>query len=195
MNLLAERLKQICKDRSLNQRELAKVLGISESYMSEIFKGSKAGRRKMLDFAVRLGVSSEYLLGEGAILIPIMCEISAHGPEPMLGEPVETIDVSMLPGLDKNRAKGFYAVRVKDDSMMPIYKTGDVLLAEKVSVDQITSGDKAVFKTDEVCWVRFIEFVGDMAIIRSLPSGEKEIFKRSDLAKMNMDKVVYVISS
>lgn len=48
----------------MNQKQFADFLGISASYLCEIYAGVKTGERQVLNFADRLGVTVEELLGD-----------------------------------------------------------------------------------------------------------------------------------
>jgi transcriptional regulator with XRE-family HTH domain len=74
--MLARRLEEMRLKLGLSKTEMAKKLGISISYLSEIIKGKKTGIRKFVDFAERLGVSVDVLTGE-QILVPLLVEMTA----------------------------------------------------------------------------------------------------------------------
>lgn len=192
---LTPALERIMEERGIKTwRALAKVLGITESYLSEIRRGKKLGRRKILDFAERLGVSVAYLTGK-RILIPMLSLVSAREKFALISEDaVELVDISSLAGMDKDHAKLYYALRVKDDSFLPYAKENDVLVVRRESGDMVKSGDKVVHKQDGAlnCSVKFVEFSGDHVIVKPLVGGSAEVLPMADICRM--DKVMYAVA-
>lgn len=176
----------------MTQKELALKLGISAPYLNEIITGKKSGQRKIIDFAKSLDVSVEHLTGD-RLLIPLVAELTAT--EPFRGNEdgcQDFLDISHLPGITREKARKCYALRVRGNSMIPFQKDGDLLIAEKNSHHKIRSGDKVIVHHDQLSFIRYLESMGELLILRPLnPSLPTEAANKANL--LNLDKVVYII--
>lgn len=59
------RIKELRKNRKLTQQDLAEILGITQSYMSDLEKGANISNDKLVKLADALGTSVDYLLYGG----------------------------------------------------------------------------------------------------------------------------------
>jgi SOS-response transcriptional repressor LexA len=176
----------------MTQKELARKLGISAPYLNEIMTGKKSGRRKIIDFARRLGVSVENLT-EDQLLIPVVAELTAtEGFRDNEDQCLDFIDISYLPGITKETARKCYGLRVRGDSMVPFQKHGDLLIAERQSSERVKPGDKVVFHHHELSYLRYVELMGDTLVLRPLNFNlPPQTENKGNL--FNLDKVVYII--
>ena len=192
--ILRRRLEETQAQYGLTQKELALKLGISAPYLNEIMAGRKSGRRKIIDFARRLDVSVEHLTGE-RLLIPLMAEITAT--EPFRDDKKDFLnlnDIVHLPGINQKTVKNYFALRVRDDSMLPFQKHGDLLIVEKKSWERIRPGDKVILHQRKLSYIRYVELIGETIILRPLSlSLPLQTEPKSSLA--SLDKVVYIIPS
>ena len=86
-----------------------------------------------------------------------------------------------------------YAVRVKGNSMLPLFRDGDDLVAQPASMGTIREADVVIFRDVEGnSWVKLIEFQGDEVIFRSLSPLRRPIRRRIDEA-VKLDKVTLVL--
>lgn len=53
---ISQMVKITPERRGINQREISKILGITEVYVSEILNGKKTAQGRLFEFAERLGV-------------------------------------------------------------------------------------------------------------------------------------------
>jgi SOS-response transcriptional repressor LexA len=190
--ILRKRLEEMRLQMGMTQKELALKLGISAPYLNEIITGKKSGRRKIIDFAKRLDVAVEQLT-EDRLLIPLVAELTAT--EPFRGHQercLDFIDISHLPGIARETARNCYALRVRGNSMIPFQKDGDLLIVEKKSHAKIRSGDKVIVHNYQLSFIRFVESMDELLILRplnlSLPT---EAESKASLS--NLDKVIYII--
>jgi SOS-response transcriptional repressor LexA len=191
---LRRRLEETQLQLGITQRELAQKLGISAPYLNEIMAGRKSGRRKIIDFAKRLDVTVEQLTGD-QLSIPLVAEVTATGPFRCHEDRyVGVIDIGPLPGISKESARKCYGLRVRGNSMMPFQKHGDVLIVEKHSWERIHPGDKVVLNQPKLCYLRYMELMGETLILRPLSlSLPLQTEPKATLA--NLDKVIYIIPS
>ncbi|RJR40648.1 MAG: helix-turn-helix domain-containing protein [Deltaproteobacteria bacterium] len=192
--MLARRLEELRVRWRLTKKEMAQKLGISFPYYSEIITGKKTGRRKVIDFAELLQVSVEWLTGD-QILIPVLAEVTA-GNRFHLQEKAhhELIDITHLPGINKQTAMHHYALRIRGDNLVPFHKDGDILIIARNIQDKIRHGDMVVYHTAAGSWIRSLDFRDNQPKLRDLDL--TGYFKTEQLASLSqLDKVVFVISS
>jgi len=192
--MLARRLEEMRLQWRLTRKEMAERLGISVPYYSEILTGKKAGTRKILNFSERLGVSVERLTGD-QILIPLVAAVTAGAPFQFReNEYIEFLDITHLPGINKETAMLCYALRVRGDSMIPFHKDGDILIVERNSRKKMRHGDTVVFHKPGGSYLRFLERNGHGTQLRPL-----DLPRYLETEKVNslthLDKIVFTISS
>jgi SOS-response transcriptional repressor LexA len=190
--ILRKRLEEMRLQMGMTQKELARKPGISAPYLNEIMTGKKSGRRKIIDFAKRLGVSVEHLTGE-LLLIPVVAELTAtEGFRSHEDHHLDFIDITHLPGITKEMARKCYALRVRGDSMAPFQKHGDLLIVERESSERVKPGDKVVFHNRELSYLRYVELMGEILVLRPLNfSLPPQTENKGNV--FNLDKVVYII--
>lgn len=134
------------------QKELAIDIGVRQPTISDWEAGRKDPSTKNAQkLASYFGVSVDYLLGRddepfrGAALqsskgrwIPVLGDVAA-------GIPIDAIeDIVDYEEIPNEMAKSgeFFGLRIKGDSMLPVMKTGDVVIVRKQ--DTVEDGDVAV---------------------------------------------------
>jgi SOS-response transcriptional repressor LexA len=194
MENLQAKLLEIRHKLGINQKGLAQKLGVSAPYLNEIITGKKSGKRKIIEFAERLGVSVEYLTGD-QFFIPLVAEVTASEPFACNEDNcLEFINLSSLPGITRELARKCYALRVQGDSMFPFQKNGDLLIVEKESCSKIKHGDKVVLHHNSSAFIRHVEIAGETLILRPLNLGLTS--QMEEMASLeNFEKIVYTISS
>ncbi|MEW6657598.1 MAG: XRE family transcriptional regulator [Thermodesulfobacteriota bacterium] len=192
--MLARHLEELRLQWRITKKEMAEKLGISVPYYSEILTGKKAGRRKILDFSERLGVSVERLTGD-QIFIPLVAEVTAGAPFQFReNEYLEFLDITHLPGISKQTARHCYALRVRGESMIPFHKDGDILIVERNSRDKVRHGDTVVFHQPEGSFLRFLQLKGKNGYLRPLDLAS--YMETEEVASLfKLDKIVFTISS
>ncbi len=132
------RLKELRESRHISQKELSSKFGYAQNTLSNWENGNREPdfdtAQKLADF---FGVTVDYLLGRtdeirassGDVLrIPVYGTIPAGIPM----EAIEYIlDIVEAPADWSRGGKEYFALRVKGDSMSPIYLDGDTIIFMK----------------------------------------------------------------
>ncbi len=128
---LYEKIKILCDKRGIKPAALARELGFSKNFFTEMKSGRakscSAGRLSMI--ADYFGITADELLGGGA-QGPRAVRISVLGTVPA-GIPIDAIeDVTGYEEISPELAATgkFIALSVKGDSMMPVICSGDVVI-------------------------------------------------------------------
>lgn len=146
------RLKELRKSKGLTQAELGSLLGVSQNTYSYWEREKvRIDNDSLAKLASIYDVTMDYLMGRtdeqplGAAQqsskgrwIPVLGDVAA-------GIPIEAIeDIVDYEEIPNEMAKSgeFFGLRIKGDSMLPIMKTGDVVIVRKQ--DTIEDGDVAV---------------------------------------------------
>lgn len=91
------KVKELMKEKRINQKELAQLSGITESSVSRYLKGNRTPRIDIIvNFAKALNVDIEYLMDEDIILTPyesIKFAIARKGNELTDEEKKELVDL------------------------------------------------------------------------------------------------------
>lgn len=127
-------LEQELKKRSISQKEMAGLLGITDAYLSEILNGKKSGKNKLFDFSERLGIDIYGRIDlptQRSKPIPVISWIHAGAfsecsdvwPVGVSGEGESVY--SYVP-----TGSNAFALRVEGDSMMPRFMPGDIIIVD-----------------------------------------------------------------
>jgi SOS-response transcriptional repressor LexA len=192
--MLARRLEELRLRWSLTKKEMAQKLGISIPYLSEIITGKKAGMRKIVDFAERLDVSIEWLLGD-QFLVPLVAEVTAGGPFQFReNEYFELLDISHLPTITKQTARQCYALRVRGDSLIPFYKDGDILIVKNNSQENFRHGHLVVCHQENGSYLMSLDLSNNLPKLR--PLGPAHYLESQQVtSSTRMEKILFIISS
>mgnify|MGYP001627236046 CR=1 FL=1 len=179
---IGENIRKLREERGLNQRELARLAGVSHSYVSDVERGDVTPSLKFLEkVAAALGVSVSSLISRRSaqwevIEVPVVGSVPAGGPvieeENLLGH---------MP-LPKEFVKGrCFALKVSGDSMQDVgIEDGDYVLVEMTH--EAKNGQTVVARIrNEVTIKRFYRIDGQVRLepanpkYRALTPGELEI--------------------
>ena len=138
--MLGENLRQIRKRNGETQIDLAHIIGVTQTTVSQYENGTKTPSFKtLMKIASHYRVSTDYLMGEsenndaprpsvpGARWIPVLGNVPA-------GTPIEAVqDILDYEEISPEMAASgeFFALRVKGDSMAPRIMSGDVLIVRR----------------------------------------------------------------
>ena len=164
------RLKELRAERGLNQTELARELGTTQSNISGWETGKwEADNTALQQIADFFGVTVDYLLGrsdsrtaplpsDGVIEYPVIGSVRAGMGGNVVSE--ETGDTRLVAASAVHgRADDYFVLRVRGDSMYPEVLDGDCVLVRKTP--SVESGSMAVVLYDGDCatvkWVRYVE--------------------------------------
>jgi len=184
------------KRRRINQREMAKLLGVSAPYVSDILHEKKSGAIRLFEFAEKLGVDISIPNVEKSDIrttktVPVISWVHAG----MFEECVDMWPVGisgegeMVPVL-VNVSDYAFALRVVGDSMEPRYIEGDIIIVDPMA--PVNSGDKCVVKINEDVSFKIMKERDDVFLISSLNTKypEQIIRKDSDVDFKVIGKVV-----
>ncbi|WP_027717462.1 LexA family protein [Desulfovirgula thermocuniculi] len=179
---IGENIRKLREERGLNQRELARLAGVSHSYVSDVERGDVTPSLKFLEkVAAALGVSVSSLISRRSaqwevIEVPVVGSVPAGGPvieeENLLGH---------MP-LPKEFVKGrCFALKVSGDSMQDVgIEDGDYVLVEMTH--EAKNGQTVVARIrNEVTIKRFYRIDGQVRLepanpkYRALTPSELEI--------------------
>lgn len=174
-----EVLKQLRQKNNLNQMELAKIIGVSRSAISMYESGQREPDFETLEtIADYFNVSMDYLHGktlyetypnnlnlleptitENYTKFPVIGDIAAGydsiAIEDWEGDCVD-IPNSYLRGRNKNE---FFTLRIKGNSMYPLYHEGDVVLILKQPTLNRSGDIGVVLYDDEIATIKKVEYV------------------------------------
>ena len=184
----AERLKLARTAKGLSQKELAQQVFISQQAYAKYEAGKSTPYPKTLAaIAEVLGVSADALLGSGKNLLdlkmfdfaptiaqkthkyPVIGEVAAGydhlAVEDIEGDTVEIPD-SYLRGRDPSE---FFVLRVKGESMFPMYQDGDLVLVLKQATCNRSGDIAVVIYDDEAASLKKVEYVMGEDWMKLLP--------------------------
>lgn len=193
MEAFSDRLRKILNIRSMRQSELSEKSGIGKSAISQYLSGSfRPKQDNIYKLSHALDVSEAWLMGfdvpmdrtsdftqadsypapeitEDVTVFPVIGEIAAGydsvADEAWDGETVE-IPNSYLKGRNKNE---FFVLRVKGDSMYPLYHEGDKVLILRQSTLNASGEIGAVIYDDDIGTLKKVEFVKGEDWMRLVP--------------------------
>ncbi len=125
--------------------------------------------------------------------IPVIAYVSAGEPFSWTDQGYETGNgfdfIAPPPGLV--RTENLYAVRVRGDSMRPLFKDGATLIVKPETRQEVSHEDFVIFKDqDYSAWVKMVLFHNGGIILRSLNQAYPDIVKNSEDIVL-MDKIVF----
>ena len=174
-----ENLRKLRKAKGLKQNELAKLVGLSESAISQIESGKrKPSYETLLKIAEALDCESSDLLStrtnrpnivNNFVTFQIIGEVAAHygsfGSEDWTNGKID-IPESWLHGRSMS---DFFVLRVSGDSMYPTYQDGDLVLVLKQSTMDHSGQIGVVIYDDDKATLKRIEYVMGENWMRLIP--------------------------
>lgn len=178
MATLADRLKEAMELRNMKQAELSRLTQIAKSSISTYLTGAYIPKQQnVYKMAQALSVAEEWLMGldvpmtrsraqnmladsitDDVVSLPVFGEIAAgfgsRGEQEYDGDIID-IPRSYLKG---HPIEDYFLLRVKGDSMYPLYMAGDVVLVLRQSTLN-RSGDIGVILIDDELTLKKVEFV------------------------------------
>lgn len=176
-------LKSLRKNNNLTQTQLANAVGLTYSTISMYERGDREPDFKRLKMLANyFDVSTDYLLGKKTSIInspptvtaefitfPVIGEIAAGynsiALENWSGDTVD-IPASFLKG---HSSSEFFVLKVKGDSMYPMYQENDKVLILKQSALNHSGQVGAVLYDGELATLKKVEFVSGENWIKLIP--------------------------
>ena len=167
--MFADMLKKLRTDCGWSQQELAKKAGLAKSTISMLENGERKPSFEVLEtladiFNVNLDVlrgrtDSGYYSEGSEILVPVIAEIAAGFDK----QPIRDYEMDRFP-VPSVYAKGrrtdeLFIIKVRGDSMYPMYQEGDHILA--VRTPTVEDGEVAILQYEDNATIKCVERVKD----------------------------------
>lgn len=154
--LLKDRLEALMIERGYNMKSLSLAADLSETYVRAILRrNTKPSVQNLAKIAKELNCTPAYLMGEDKPFkptIPIIGKASA-------GEgwmPYDTLDDQLDVDFSD---KSLISIVVEGDSMHPIYRDGDYLIADRVdgaNIHNIVGRDCIIYTADGESYIKIL---------------------------------------
>ena len=143
------RLKQLCNEKGIQQKELARIVGRTPSAVSGWATGKfEIDNNSLFILAEFFGVSVDYILGRSdnpsgdikkkGVKIPVLGNVAAGLPIDAIED---VIDYEEIPE-DMAKTGQFFGLKIKGDSMFPDIKNGDVVIVKQQ--EDVENGNIAI---------------------------------------------------
>lgn len=196
-NLITRRVKALMDQQGWNVPDLERAAKINNSSLYKIINKSEPGRTWTLDqlekIAPALGVNL-WELFEESLHPPIVAEISmSQGPN------IEDIIHPKIIGQhdypfkeDRTTLSQMYCLRVKDRTMLPVFRPGTILTAQRGTWEGIVNEDFVLYCNEHgQTFIRQIFINQDHIILRSFTQGIPDIVLPKRLIS-SCDKVLRI---
>lgn len=152
MSSLGQRLRNLRESKKLNQKELAEILHINNSTLSQYESDTRVPSDEIkIKIAEYFDVTLDYLIGKPiapqtptkhvpkkGIKIPVLGEVQAGIPVEAIEDIIDYEEITE----DMARTGEFFGLQVRGQSMEPRFVEGDVVIVRKQA--DVNSGDIAI---------------------------------------------------
>lgn len=194
MNSLGSRLQTALNLKGFTQEDLANIIGISQTAISDIVIGKTKRPRNLLEIAKALEVSAEWLMnGDEKFTPPLQKEaVSEENKEDDEVIRLEVLDIYTSAGngrfvtgdltefthaiefdsgyfmqmFQRSHTNGLAIINVEGDSMEPTINSGDLLFVN-TQKQQYTGDGIYVFSYDDTLYVKRLQLAGDKLLVIS----------------------------
>lgn len=164
------RIKSLRQKKGLSQQELAKLLFVNQTAVSQWERGvTNPSTDTAIALASLFDVSVDYLLGRNVdVPLRIKRTVPVLGTIPA-GVPVEAIedilDYEDLSPEEANDSHEYFGLRIRGRSMMPEYLDGDTIIVRRQ--DTAETGDDAVVMVngDDATFKRIQRSLGGVTLV------------------------------
>lgn len=174
-----ENMRKLRKAKGLKQKELAEMVGLSESAISQLESGKRfPSYETLLKIAEALDCESSDLLSSRSnrpfiadqfVSFPIIGEVAAHydhfAEEDWTNGQID-VPLSWLKGKPQSE---FFVLRVSGDSMYPAYQDGDLVLVLKQSTMDHSGQIGVVMFDDDKGTLKRVEYVNGENWMKLIP--------------------------
>lgn len=200
--MFSKRLKDLRIQSGMTQEQLSKRLGIAKSTISMYENGNREPDFEMLEaiadaFNVNIAslIEKEKRMKSPTVTddyttFPIIGEIAAGYDLILLEDWTgDTIDIpnNYLKG---RKSSDFLVLRIKGNSMYPIYHDGDAVLILKQSTINNSGDIGAVIYDDEIVTLKKIEFSPDNNWLKLVPLNPEFIPKKIEGEDLNHCRII-----
>lgn len=199
LRLMCNRLQEAMSNCNLSFGEISNRTGIPKSAVHRYISGEtpKIPLDRLEKIATAMGVSAAWIMGwespvitEDTYTFPVVGEIAAGYDSIALEEwEGDTIEVpsSYLKG---RKSSEFFVLRVKGDSMYPLYQENDKVLILKQSTLNYSGQVGAILYDDEYTTLKKVEFVNGENWMRLIPINPSHPPKTIEGADLERCKVI-----
>jgi len=205
----------------VSRRRVASQVGISEEYLRQIeTMGKVPSDEVVIRLAKILGldVQQAILLAhrdrapesakrffqvltrpptspKSLVSVPVVAYVNALDPfvVDLNAPPIDEIVLTMATLRETSDVSLLYAVRVKGNTMQPLVRDGDDLIARPATIAEVKEADIVIFRDIEGnAWVRMAEVLADEVVFYSLSPLRRPVRRRIDEA-VKLDKVIMIL--
>jgi transcriptional regulator with XRE-family HTH domain len=190
---IRERIRQILEERNETQTVLAKKMGVGTGHLSKILSGAD-GRALRLWHLEKIAAALEVPVAtffEESYRVPVVGEVTLEGG-PRHAALGETEVEEYIELFSKDPKMNCYALKVSDRSMLPVFKPGTKLVAEKDSWETLENNDYVVYLgTDGTVQLRQILLFDEIIILKGVNPSLPELSVPKAHLKL-CDKIVQI---
>ena len=198
-NMITSRITGLMEAQGLNTLDLSRKSGVDNATLYKIINGRDIQRAWTLDqlekIAPALGVGIWELFQE-PLYPPIVAEISSSEGPPIeqITKPEATFGYHPYPILreDKKTLQQMYCLKVKDSTMLPTFRPGCILTAQRETWKDVTNEDFVVYNPGNGrTLIRQVFIDNGHLILKSLTQGIPDTALAKDHIRL-CDKVLRV---
>lgn len=142
--IVIERFRKAREDAGLSQSELARRVGVRQQTIASIESGAIKSTKAIYRFAAEMGVQASFLDPEipaapdGNRLVPLLGYVGAGAEIFSIDDHEKGASIEEIPAPPGVSSESVVALRVRGDSMLPVYKPGDLIFYDKAERGDLT---------------------------------------------------------
>lgn len=206
---LAQRMKQLRKEKKVTQEKLAQVIGMERSSVGKYETGTIPSPDVLSAMSDYFNVSIDYLLGKSDVRhpakdfatakrtgtkIPVLGNVAAGSPITAI-ENIDYDDPDAWEEIPADMAESgeYFALRLKGDSMEPRMLNGDVVIVHQQS--DVNNGDTAIVKVngDDATCKKIKKTPQGMMLIPLNPEYEPMFFTHKEIQTIPVEIIGKVV--
>ncbi|WP_346207657.1 XRE family transcriptional regulator [Caldifermentibacillus hisashii] len=155
--VVSENIKKLLKEYNVNQTELSKIAGVSESTVGKwVLKKATPRMGAIQKISDHFNIPKSYILEETEKELPPKMSTYSYYPTsvsaglPTIAEPVSKYDVENISIPDNimgkwANCKDIYMMRINGESMNKVIPNGSLIAVKPVEVNNLKNGDIVVY--------------------------------------------------
>ena len=211
MSTYSNRIRELRKNKSLSQEQLADKLGVTKQAVSQMERGARKPSVTMLEALCDFfNVSTDYLLGKEDVTIRLVDNKDINrldSPQSVrvpvfdrvaAGIPLDAIEnIIDWEELSTRTVRGYevFGLRVKGDSMQPRIADGDVVIVRKQP--DAESGDIVIVRIngDFATCKRLVKYKGGISLISFNPAYPPMNYSNDEIKSVPVEIIGKVIEN
>jgi len=211
MSTYSNRIRELRKNKSLSQEQLADKLGVTKQAVSQMERGARKPSVTMLEALCDFfNVSTDYLLGKEDVTIRLVDNKDINrldSPQSVrvpvfdrvaAGIPLDAIEnIIDWEELSVRTVRGYevFGLRVKGDSMQPRIADGDVVIVRKQP--DAESGDIVIVRIngDFATCKRLVKYKGGISLISFNPAYPPMNYSNDEIKSVPVEIIGKVIEN